>query len=235
MSAREGWLLGAGPAAMECGSQSIWLWHTVDAGASWARGVPSGIADGSCAVGLTFAAPMRGYLVTERADSAPVIYRTDDGGTSWIPSRPWPDPPGFATRGGDLTLHPGKVRSLGSTLLVEAGGIGLSGGPQRYVFRSTDGGATWSHAATLANPGGTVAFVTASRWLHLFEPTRLTETTDGGSSWHPYDSNYAQAAPIAPTILFGDPLIGYATVRGGIQRTTDGGKTWTALRTPGTY
>jgi photosystem II stability/assembly factor-like uncharacterized protein len=60
------------------------------------------------------------------------------------------------------------------------------------------------------------------------------ETTDGGASWHAYTSDYSQAAPIAPEVVFGDANVGYATVRGEIQRTTDGGARWSKIKTPGT-
>jgi photosystem II stability/assembly factor-like uncharacterized protein len=56
----------------------------------------------------------------------------------------------------------------------------------------------------------------------------------GGATWHAFTFDYSQAAPIAPEIVFGDPLVGYATVRGAIQRTVDGGAHWTQLKTPGT-
>jgi len=49
-----------------------------------------------------------------------------------------------------------------------------------------------------------------------------------------YTTDYSQAAPIAPQIVFGDAMVGYATVRGEIQRTTDGGAHWTKIKTPGT-
>ena len=51
---------------------------------------------------------------------------------------------------------------------------------------------------------------------------------------HAYASGYGQAAPIAPIVVFGDPQVGYATVRGSLQRTVDGGLHWSAIRTPGT-
>ena len=41
-------------------------------------------------------------------------------------------------------------------------------------------------------------------------------------------SNRVNPAP------FGDATTGYATVRGSLQRTTDGGAHWTAIKTPGT-
>ena len=34
--------------------------------------------------------------------------------------------------------------------------------------------------------------------------------------------------------VFGDASVGYATVRGAIQRTTDGGAHWITIKTPGT-
>lgn len=77
-------------------------------------------------------------------------------------------------------------------------------------------------------------FLSSSRWLELIVPGPWTETTDGGATWHPFTSDYQQAAPIAPQIVFGDANVGYATVRGTLQRTIDGGAHWTALRTPGT-
>ena len=52
-------------------------------------------------------------------------------------------------------------------------------------------------------------------------------TTDAGASWHSFATDYVQAAGVPPQIVFGDAQTGYATVRGGIQRTSDGGVHWT--------
>ena len=108
----------------------------------------------------------------------------------------------------------------------------MSGKSAQYVYRSTDGGTTWGYSSSVPDDGGAVAFVTASRWLQITVPTSK-ETTDGGASWHPFTTDYSQAAPIAPSIVFGDAQTGYATVRGAIQRTTDGGVHWTYIGTPG--
>jgi len=67
------------------------------------------------------------------------------------------------------------------------------------------------------------------------DPRAAKETTDGGATWHAFTSDYQQAAPVSPAITFGDAQAGYATVRGSIQRTIDGGAHWTSLRTPGTF
>ena len=76
--------------------------------------------------------------------------------------------------------------------------------------------------------------MTATRWLVVGTPGGSQETTDSGASWHSYASDYRQAAPVAPAITFADERVGYATVRGAIQRTDDGGVHWRDLRTPGT-
>ena len=104
-----------------------------------------------------------------------------------------------------------------------------------YTYRSSDGGVTWAYASTAPVQMAGIAFVTATRWLQVAAPGESKETTDAGATWHPFTTDYQQAAPIAPTIVFGDAQVGYATVRGAIQRTTDGGAHWTSIRTPGTF
>ena len=103
-----------------------------------------------------------------------------------------------------------------------------------FVFRSADGGATWQFAGVGPTTENGVALVTATRWLQIVPGGSSQETTDGGATWHAYTSDYTQAAPIAPEIVFGDANVGYATVRGAVQRTIDGGAHWATIKTPGT-
>jgi photosystem II stability/assembly factor-like uncharacterized protein len=225
---REGWLSLAGSPATQCQAQQTTIWHTADAGATWQSLGASGIADNQCKIGLSFVDASHGFIAASDPNHAPIVYRTADGGRTWSPSAPLRDPPGFASNPGGVSLQPGRVHAFGATLLVTA----------RYastdVYRSTDGGATWAYLATAPLPASTVAFVSASRWLQLIVPTESRETTDAGASWHPYLTDYSQAAPIAPAIEFGSEQVGYATVRGGIKRTQDRGAHWVTLRTPGT-
>lgn len=242
VSDSEGWLATPGSAATQCQFQSVGIVHTVDGGTKWDQlvvpAVPpspgqSGIAGGQCKERLAFADRQRGFLSAWDPNSPPVIYRTVDGGRNWSSSRPLPDPPGFITVGAGVALRAGRVRSLGTTLLVAASGQ-LSGRSVSYVFRSVDAGASWAYLATIPEGEGAFAFVSASRWLQIAPPSSSKETTDGGATWHSFTTDYSQAAPIAPEVVFGDPLVGYATVRGAIQRTVDGGAHWTSIKTPGT-
>ena len=240
-SDREGWQATTGPGDAACAAQLTGIAHTTDGAATWSQVAraspppgadPSGLFGGPCKSGLTFADPEVGFLSSRDPNSAPVIYRTVDGGRTWGASRALPDPPGFTTRAGGA-LQPGRVRVVGTTLLI--GASAETGGKlATYAFRSVDGGSTWSYVATIPDGEGAFTFVSATRWLLIAAPSASKETTDGGVTWHAFTTDYSQAAPIAPVIVFGDPLVGYATVRGGIQRTVDGGAHWTMIKTPGT-
>lgn len=242
VSQTEGWLARPAQPGTQCTFQSVGIAHTVDAGTKWDQIVvadplltadPSGLGGRQCKSGLTFADAQHGFLSAYDPNSAPVIYRTVDGGRTWSASRPLPDPPGFTTVGAGVSLRAGRVRVFGTTLLVDASGQ-LNGRPASYVFRSADGGASWSYLVTLPEGEGAFAFATASRWLMISSPNSSKETTDGGATWHDFTTDYTQAAPIAPDVVFGDAMVGYATVRGAIQRTVNGGARWTSIKTPGT-
>jgi photosystem II stability/assembly factor-like uncharacterized protein len=237
---QEGWLTSGGSPETQCNAETIAIWHTTDAGANWRLLSNKGISDRQCKDHPSFVDSNRGFLDASDPNRAPVIYRTTDGGQTWTGSRPLPDPPGFKTVGAGFALEAGLVRAFGSTLLVPV--FGQASGAQ-YVFRSTDGGATWTYVATAPTHDGTLALITASRWIQVILPgqksvcvicSQSRETTDGGKSWHVYPSDYSQAAPVAPEVVFADSLVGYATVRGGISRTVDGGLHWTDVHTPGT-
>jgi photosystem II stability/assembly factor-like uncharacterized protein len=233
VSDQEGWLSTGGSPETQCNAESVGIWHTQDAGATWQLLGSKGVANSQCKDGLSFVDANRGFVDAWSTMYAPVIYRTTDGGRTWTGSLPLQGPPGFKTTiSTGITLRAGLVRAFGSTLLLPAFGQ-QSGVDTQYVLRSTDGGATWAYLAGKSRDGA-LAFVTASRWLQVIGPGQTLETADAGRSWHLYPSDYSQAAPVAPEIDFADSLVGFATVRGGISRTVDGGLHWTTIQTPGT-
>ena len=233
VSDRDGWLLSASSAAAQCQSQSVALYRTADGAATWQRIDPQGIALVQCKEALVFNDTTHGYLSAWDPNSAPRVYRTVDGGTTWSASPPLADPPGFTTTTAGNTLRPAGVADFFSASFVTAVGF-VREGEVDYVHRSSDRGASWSYLSTAPLAGLAPVFITPSRWLQIAPGTVAQETTNGGASWHSYAADYAQAAPIAPQIVFGDADTGYATVRGSIQRTIDGGLHWTHIATPGT-
>ena len=230
---REGWLATTSSPETQCSGEGVAIWHTADAGATWLQLGSNGIAGVQCKQDLYFADHLHGFVGAWDDNHAPVVYRTADGGLNWAASSPLPDPPGWTTQSGGVTLRAGAVSAFGSVLLVPAVGF-RSGLLVAYVFRSVDGGATWTYLGSATDAGGALAIVTASRWIQLLVSPDSLETTDSGASWHRFASDYSQAAGVAPVVLFAGPDVGYATVRGGIQVTSDGGLHWTYLTTPGT-
>ncbi len=236
---REGWAMvpriGVPPPVNgQCGSPTN-LSHTNDGGTTWQEIITTGMpAPGPCKNSIRFADAQHGFISAYDPAGSPLVYRGADGGRSWIASARLPDPPGFTTRGATGPfLNAAKLGTFGATIFVTVAQNEPFTGTI-YVYRSTDGGATWTYASTAPNNTQDVVFVTATRWLQIASPGDAKETTDGGATWHAFVTQYQQAAPVAPSIVFGDAQVGYATVRGQIQRTTDGGAHWSPLRTPGT-
>jgi photosystem II stability/assembly factor-like uncharacterized protein len=229
---REGWLTSPGSPATQCQTQSYAVFHTTDGAATWDKVFQSDASsDALCKGGLFFADAQRGFLTLTSPNSNPVIARTVDGGRTWTRAPALANPPGVAGSTPGL-LTGGRTTAIGTTALVSA--QGTAGAGKQYAFRSSDGGATWSYASTGSIDLIAIAFITPSRWLQISLPNQSSETTDAGVSWHGFVTDYGQAAPVSPQIVFGDANVGYATVRGSIQRTTDGGAHWTGIKTPGT-
>ena|SRR2546426_12672646 len=227
-----GLLLSPGSPAGPCRTQTASIWKTADGAASWQQVTATGIAEPMCKRGLASADATHAFFTAYGPNSGPVIYRTADGGRTWTASKPLPDPPGFTfTVQGGVVILPGRPRAFGSVVLVDAQAYGEK---TRYVFRSTDVGVTFAYASTASTVEGTVAYATAPRWVQIVPPSSSRETTDGGMTWHAFTTDYSQAAPVAGDVVFADPLVGYATVRGAIQRTVDGGAHWVVIKTPGT-
>ena len=231
VDAQEGWLAGVGSPATQCQFQGVSILHTADGGGTWQALDGVGIDGGGCKGQVSFTDSAHGFLDVRSPNSRPVIYWTTDGGATWTASQPLPDPPGVTTgpAGFELSVA-GHVQSFGSTLLVPV----RAPGAQLAVYESDDGGATWAYAASAPLGDASIGLASADHWLQLITPSVSQETTDAGATWAPSASDYSQAAPIPPEVVFASPDIGYATVRGRIAQTLDGGVHWTTLDTPGT-
>ncbi len=184
------------------------------------------------------------------------VWRTDDAGVTW---RPLFNDKGSASIGA-LAVAPGDSRVIW---------IGTGQVHQRWditdgdgVYRSTDGGATWSHlgleatkhvGAIWVDPRNADVAVVAALG-HVFGPNAergLYRTADGGRSWtHVLDRGPDVGAvdiagdPAQPDLLFASlwqvrrhPWLDYfqpaAGPGSGIVGSADGGKSWTPVGSKG--
>ncbi|MHB8572128.1 MAG: WD40/YVTN/BNR-like repeat-containing protein [Candidatus Dormibacteria bacterium] len=233
-----GWIIDAHPPETQCNAQQMGLWRTIDGAQTWRQMAPVSIAASQCKEGLHFVDAMHGFLSAYDPNRAPVVYRTSDAGASWTGSSPLPDPPGWTSSPAGFTLRVSDLVTASGAVLVRASGCGspANGCDQErsFAYASKDGGATFQFVAEIPHPEYAFAFVSAERWIQIAPSSGSRETTDAGATWRPFTTDYSQAAPVAPSISFATEMLGYATVRGQLMRTEDGGANWTGLTTPGT-
>lgn len=175
-------------------------------------------------------------------DTTP-LYRTDDGGATWVPVD---DPVVRGMRGVcaiDIVHEPFiNAGELGHRAVVHVGG--RVGGPA-HLLRSLDGGATWSMIDLGAQAGMIVdvKFFDAQHGL-VFAATDsniekanalILRTEDGGATWQEVYRS-ARGFEITWKGAFPTPEVGYATIQSYdpdparsqryVAKTTDGGRTW---------
>jgi photosystem II stability/assembly factor-like uncharacterized protein len=240
INAQEGWLFTGGADQPQCFGGRAQIWHTTDGAATWRQVAIEGwsvsfTSDSAgaetCKQGISFSDSLHGYVSAWGANRHPIIYRTLDGGRNWA-GVTLADPPDFRTQVG-FELRASPVKRLGNTLYLKAWGKQSGDIPDRqYIYRSTDGGATWLWVMKI--PSRYIAMVTESRWLQLVVPGQSMETINSGQQWHPFESDFTTDTPVGgPQVVFVDAQLGYAEGRGALQRTVDGGAHWERIATPG--
>ena len=220
----EGWLVDPGSPSAQCEASPAAVWHTSDAGATWQQLKATGIGADQCKSYIWFADSKRGFLAGWDATHPATIYRTSDGGSTWSATKLVPDPPNYQSPQGGAGYQVSWIKLFGSTFY-----LGALGTP--YVYRSTDGGASWKWFTKVGSPG--VVMVTESRWLDLNSPGFSYESVNGGQGFGQFASDFNTDAKNATQFVFPDAQVGYASGAGLLQRTVDGGVHWTRLSTPG--
>lgn len=195
---QNGLLLSTASPASQCQSQPATIWKTTDGASQWQKLNSTGIADARCKQGLAAGDATHAFFTASNQTDPAIVYRTSDGGLTWQASG------ALAGRSAAVYNMPGRPRAFGAVVLLDATPAGQS----RAVFRSQDSGATFGLVAAAPLVEAPVAFVTEARWLQLGPPGSSQETTDGGASWHAYTTDYSQAAPVAPDVVFGDANVG---------------------------
>jgi photosystem II stability/assembly factor-like uncharacterized protein len=116
-------------------------------------------------------------------------------------------------------------------------GVDDTAGTKR-VWRTTDGGAQWAPVADQILAGNDLTFVAfANRAIGVWGYGGVEYTADGGDTWHPAlagGGNHNQADFANGRRGWAGWSNGTSESGGGIARTDDGGKSWTAqLDMPG--
>jgi photosystem II stability/assembly factor-like uncharacterized protein len=156
-----------------------------------------------------------------------VVLRTDDGGRHWK----------RRTTPGGIEVATLSAVSPDSAFLAPWGG--------RELFRTTDGGATWTRVRSDRNALG-AQFVTANLGVLLDRDGELAHTNDGGKTWKPVrivpsfraigfahlDERHWWLAGFtcrrrSPRVM-GKPSVCIGAKE--ILRTSDGGRSWEAIR-----
>ena len=233
------------------------VWKTTDAGITWKP-----IFDQAhiASIGALAVAPSNGKIIyvgtgdfgiastawgaANRGDG---VWRSDDGGRTW------------RHIGLDDTAHIGAILvdpKNPDIALVAALGYAYGPDPHRGVYRTTDGGQTWTKtlykddttgAIGLAFDAAQPGVVYASLWHHqaALPPApadadqaggAIYKSTDGGQTWHEISGHGLPSWPKGRIGLAADGGRVFANIaraqghidhlQGGLFRSDDGGETW---------
>ncbi|MGA2625368.1 MAG: YCF48-related protein [Bacteroidota bacterium] len=190
--------------------------RTTDGGASWIA-VPrqswsqSGVDTTTQLLGLDFVDSLFGIVVGTNGR----ILLTTDGARSW--TRQDVDTNAMLNSICLLDRHTGWIAATSERYIISR------------VFKTVDGGISWSGSDFLSGALESITFVNATYGWAVGKPTTIVKTTDGGVTWRPEQS------PVAASfygVHFVDPLHGWICgSTGTVLRTNDGGSSWASLST----
>ena len=153
------------------------------------------------------------------------VFRSVDSGDSWTDITPT-----NARRSLMKTLPPIKLVASGKTVL-------LIGGEEGVVARSTDCGNTWSstESSGITPMQFSVSSAVASdeNTFYTGGITGIHRSRDGGETWHRFNTRFECRVDNLISLETGPnskaSKVLYATVAGGVVKSTDAGSSWTAV------
>lgn len=185
----------------------------------------------------------RVYAAAGRCSECPSsgVYASSDFGQTWTPSLTPANPvANFSSPSGRVRL--GVTRAAGSTVIYASVLDADNQHAKAGIFRSGDGGATWSKVSTNSSMCPAPPSLSQCSYDHWISPDAGSSSTvyfgsidiykssDGGASWAKIIDNYntrSVSVPVHPDQHGGTPGGGagtfYFATDGGLYRTRDGG------------
>jgi len=163
-------------------------------------------------------------LVGFAVGSGGTFLKTNDGGNKWTQ----------VMSGFDGILNCIKFIGADNELGFACGGSLSGKSYQPLIYRTTDGGLTWSGYQGILGSGEiySCTFTSKDKGFATSEGGIILRTLDGGASWKA--GNTPATVPLY-ACLFADPLNGWASGAGGAMvMTSDGGSTWNLEKTDST-
>jgi photosystem II stability/assembly factor-like uncharacterized protein len=230
------------------GAASGGVWKTVNGGATWQ---PVFDTQGSFSIGWVTLDAKRPHVVWvgtgERNSQRSVaygdgVYKSEDGGRSWT------------NVGLKNSEHIGRIvidPKDSDTVYVAAQGPLWAAGGDRGLFKTTDGGKTWTHVLKISEHTGVtdvvvdprnpdiVVAAAYQRRRHFFTminggpESAIHRSTDGGKTWKQATTGLPDEqlgriglaiSPVNPDVLYAN--VEAANAKGGVYRSTDNGVTW---------
>ena len=232
------------PNTIYCGSVSGGIWKSTNAGGSWAptTDLASNLVIGTMVIDPTdttiiYAGTGEGYFNVDAFRGAGVLKSTDAGATwNLLTNFSGTVSPNFYYYINKLVIRGDDHNTLYAAML---GGI----------WKTSDAGASWSKLTTATTSTGCLDLVanpsdynTMYASFGLFLTDGIYKTTNGGTSWSRLTNGFPATSTKYGRISLGiapsSPATLYACLADSnyythsIQKTTDGGATWSAVTKP---
>lgn len=208
------------------------LFMTRDGGANWTS-LAGGLNLQPNSMAIDPHSPQTLYVSITSAYQIPGVYKSTDGGITWVGAGSGIVSPGLP-RVVSLTMDP-----TNSSVLYAATIVGL--------FKTTDGAATWKPTGLVITPesGSEVGQIavdpTNPATVYAATIYGVTKSIDGGATWNAMNTGFAAAGlpvlglamdPASPQTLYAGVSPGGNGQYAGIYKTTDGGAHWTPGQWP---